>query len=388
MARKSPHLEDAEAIRMAFQRVCQARGSVELALQGKKGTFPLLAEDADRLILGISDVDRGQWGLKPGIKLTLKVADRGLPYEAVVEFQGHGRFHGIEAAHVGLPRLLRCLEEHRLAELVPDRPLPCLYTTARNDIRRGQAVSFGEEGLELAPQDDRVPLFDEMRVKHHTHLELFIEKDRSLVLPAEVAYYGEKLWGLLLSKSVDPLVVGQYRQWLLEAWRKQMQLDRARFDAGGSKAPAAKEEEAPRLGAQARILVDRDPMILVLSEGEAFPKRLGEGVGRKFGVAALDYVKGPVNPALASLGAEGGSWGRVRMILLHRMRTASPLEVAKQLTTAEGCPLPVLVVGNEEDESVKRNRAVAAGAVDYLSVDPFHVLKVLRTLDDTLKLFG
>lgn len=387
MARKSPHLEDAEAIRMAFQRVCQARGTVELALHGKKGTFPLLAEDADRLVLGISDVDRGQWGLKPGLKLTLKVGDRGLPYEAVVEFQGHGRFHGVEAAHVGLPRLLRCLEEHRLAELVPDRPLACLYTTSKNDVRRGQAVAFGEEGLELAPQDDRVPLFDEMRVKFQTHLELFVEKDRSLVLPAEVAYYGEKLWGLLLAKAADPWVVGQYRQWLLEAGRKQMQLDRSRFDAGGSQAPA-KEEEAHRVGAQARIIVDKDPLLVVLSEGEAFPRRLAEAVGRKFGVAALDYVKGPVRSALQPLGVEGEGWGRVRMILLHRMRTASPLEVAKQLTNAEGCPLPVLVVGTEEDESVKRNRAVAAGAVDYLSVDPFHVLKVLKTLDDTLKMFG
>jgi CheY-like chemotaxis protein len=373
---------------MAFQRVCQARGTVELALQTKKGTFPLLAEDADRLVLGLSDVDRGQWGLKPGMKLTLKLTDRGLPYEAIVEFQGHGRLEGVEAAHVSLPRLLRCLEEHRLAEVVPDRPVPCVYTTSKNDVFRGQAAAFGEEGLELGPQDDRVPLYDQMRVKFQTHLELFIEKDRSLVLPAEVAYYGEKLWGLLFTKTADPLVIGQYRQWLLELWRKQMQLDRSRFDTGGSKAPAKEAEEAPRLGTQATVLVDKDPMLMVLSEGDAFPKRLAEGVGRKFGVASLDYVKGPVKPALQSLGADASGWGRARMILLHRMRTASPLEVAKQLTTTEACPLPVLVVGTEEDESVKRNRAIASGAVDYLSVDPFHVLKVLKALDDTLKMFG
>jgi CheY-like chemotaxis protein len=134
--------------------------------------------------------------------------------------------------------------------------------------------------------------------------------------------------------------------------------------------------------------VDKDPLLVVLAEGEAFPNRLAEGVGRKFGVACLDYVKGPVRPALQSLGADAGGWGRARMILLHRMRTASPLEVAKQLANAEGCPLPVLVVGSEEDESVKRNRAIAAGAVDYLSVEPFHVLKVLKTLDETLNLFG
>jgi CheY-like chemotaxis protein len=371
---------------MAFQRLCQSRGTVELSLQTKRGTFPLLAENEERLVLGISDVDRGQWGLKPGMKLTLRMADRGLPYEAIVEFQGHGRLHGVEACHLSLPRLLRCLEEHRLAEVIPDRPLACLYSTSRSDVLRGEAKAFGEEGLELGPQDDRIPLAEHLRLKAQTHLELFIEKDRSLVLPAEVAYFGEKLWGLQITKAVDPIVLGQYRQWLIEARRKQMQIDRSRFDAGGVSAP--KEEEAPRLGAQAGVLLDKDPLLLVLSEGDAFPKRLAEAVGRKFGVASLDYIKGSVRSAAQSLGAGEDGWGRVRMILLHRMRTASPLEVAKQLTQAEGCPLPVLIVGTEEDEGLKRNRAVAAGAVDYLSVDPFHVLKVLRTLDETLKLFS
>lgn len=386
MTIKSLHLEDPESVRMAFQRLCQARGVVELSLQTKRGTFPLLAEQEDRVILGISDVDRGQWGLKPGMKLTLRMVDRGLPFEAIVEFQGHGRLQGVEAGHIGMPRTLRCMEEHRLAEVVPDRPLSCLYTTNRNDVLTGEARAFGQEGLELAPEDDRVPLSDQLRAKTGTQLELFVERDRSLILPAEVVYTGEKVWGLRFTKEASPLVVGQYRQWLLEAWRKQSQLEHSRFKPGGSQAPPKESEAKP--GARVHLLVDRDPLLLVLAEGDSFPKRLAEGVGRKFGVASLDYIKGEVHPALGELGASNGDWGRVRMILLHRMRTASPLEVAKQLTTLENCPLPVLVVGSEEDESLKRNRAIAAGAVDYLSVDPFHVLKVIHALDETLKMFG
>jgi hypothetical protein len=54
----------------------------------------------------------------------------------------------------------------------------------------------------------------------------------------------------------------------------------------------------------------------------------------------------------------------------------------------EACPLPILVAGTEEEAGLKRNRAMAAGAVDHLVVDPFHVLSVLRTLDETVKLFG
>ena len=33
-------------------------------------------------------------------------------------------------------------------------------------------------------------------------------------------------------------------------------------------------------------------------------------------------------------------------------------------------------------------RAIAAGAVDFICVEPFNVLKVMRTIEDTLKMFG
>ena len=53
-----------------------------------------------------------------------------------------------------------------------------------------------------------------------------------------------------------------------------------------------------------------------------------------------------------------------------------------------GFLLPILIAGSDDEADLKRNRAVAAGAIDHLIVEPFHVLSVLRTLDDTLKLFG
>lgn len=387
MSRKSPHLEDPEAIRMVFQRLCEARGLVSLTLNQHRGDFPLLAEDGGRLVLALSDVLRGQWGLKPGQKLTLGLKDRGIPYEAIVEFLGHGRLDGEEACHLGQPRLLRALEEHRLAEYVPERPLRCTFTTQSHDVLSGQAVAFGEDGLELAPPDEKVSLPERMRLNTHSHLELHYERDATLVLKAKVAFYGDGFWGLRFTEDTDPQALGRYRTWLLEARRHQMRLDRERFDPKGRSAPKA-AAEAPKLGTQATVLADRDPVILVLSEGEGVPRRLAEALGRKFGIAFLDYVKGPVKPTLAQLGAEGEGWGRVKLIMVnHHLRTASPLEVVRQLAGPEGCPLPLLICGSEEDAEVKRNRAIAAGAVDYLVVDPFNVLKVMKAVDETLKLF-
>jgi CheY-like chemotaxis protein len=71
----------------------------------------------------------------------------------------------------------------------------------------------------------------------------------------------------------------------------------------------------------------------------------------------------------------------------NQLRLTSPLELIHQIVEQEKCPLPVILVGTDEDEDLKRNRALAAGAVDYFPVEPFKILSVLRKLDETLRLF-
>ena len=71
----------------------------------------------------------------------------------------------------------------------------------------------------------------------------------------------------------------------------------------------------------------------------------------------------------------------------NQLRLASPLELCHQLLDQEGCPVPVILAGTEEDEARKRHHAVAAGAVDYVTVEPFRILAILRKLDEILRLF-
>lgn len=383
--------DSSEAIRMVFQRLCEDEGVLQLTFGALHGEFKVLAEAPDRIILGISDVERGQWRLKPGARLSLKLLDRGLPFEAVVDFQGHGRVHGVEAGHVTMPRLLRALETHRLAEFVPDRPLACPFADQHNDVKDGLATAFGEDGLELAPPEGTRVLGDMLRLNAASTVDLRAALGESLVLPVRVAYFGEKVWGLHLSDSADRLAVGRYRQWLLEARHQQAQRDRSRFNPGGLESARlpGRQDLAKPAGALPKVLVDRDPLLLVLAEGEAFPARLAEALGRKFGLAALDPGPGPLTPALRDLGVDASGWGRIRLILIHhRLRSGSAMERCRRLIQEEACPLPILIAGTEEESDLKRNRAVAAGAVDHLVIEPFHVLRVLRTLDETLKLFG
>jgi CheY-like chemotaxis protein len=132
----------------------------------------------------------------------------------------------------------------------------------------------------------------------------------------------------------------------------------------------------------------------VISAGEDFPARVAQSLGRRFGVASLDHVQGPVKsllgpPLTPSEGGAGEDWGRLKLLLIHqRLRIGSGLELTRQLIQQEHCPIPILVAGTEEDVALKRNRAIAAGAVDFISVDPFHVLSVMKAVGDTLAMFA
>ncbi len=395
MSVRSLNKDQPQAIRMVFQRLCEDDGKLQVVFGALRGDFQVLGEAPDRVILGVSDLERGQWRLKAGSRLTLNLVDRGLPYEAVVDFQGHGRLHGVEACHVTLPRVLRALDTHRLADFVPDRPIPCPFSDQQNNVKDGLARAFGEDGLELAPPEGTRVLSDMLRLNASSTVELRAAVGDNLVLPVKVAYFGERVWGLRLADSADRVAVGRYRQWLLEARHRQAQKDLSRFNPGGLEfhRPAAHQEvgkEAVRPpSAHPRILVDRDPMVLVLAEGEAFPARLAQAIGRKFGVASLDLGPGPVRPTLGQLGADETGWGRVHLVLIHHhLRSGSAMERCRRLAQEEACPLPILVAGTEEGADLKRNRAMAAGAVDHLVVEPFNVLRVIRSVDETLKLFG
>lgn len=376
---------------MVLQRLCRAAGNVHLKHEHFQQDFLLLEENEEGLILGISDVVRGQWGLKSGMHVQMTLEDRGRPYEAILEMAGHGRLEGVESCRFEHPRVLKCLQDDRLSDYVPDRPLPCTYTTHTLDIRDGRIRAFGLEGVELSySAADAALKGGLLRLGGETVLGLVLGKDERLVAPSRVAHFGNGFAGLRFREDGDRAFLLPYRQWLEERVRGQRQGDQEGFTPKGAKAaPGTAEAEGSRTGSEVKILVDHDPMLLVISEGDAFPKRVAEALGRKYGVACLDYVKGEVHGTLAPIGGQAEGWGRARLMLVHqRLRVSSGLELTRQLVQEEQCPLPILVVGIEEDVSLKRNRAIAAGAVDFISVEPFNVLRVMKAIEETLKMFA
>ena len=378
-------IEDNLAIRMLFQRALLANEKVTMAFRAERREFSLVALEADNLALAMDRPEFENWKLAPTEKVSLNLQDRGFKFEAVAACEGLGRADDLSVCRLELPRSLRRADTHRLVDFAPDQDLPRgTFSNARSVLLEGQVTGFGRDGLELSLLDPRQKIQDFFRMGEESTMDLPLSGNLHLVAPARVAYLDDRVVGLKFTEKADKDLLGSYQTWLNEQERLQAQRDREDFESGGRRAPRRTGADLPL----PRLLVDRDPLILVLTESDDFARRIAEGLGRKFGFLALDYIKGPVVPLLKDWHVTGKDWGRIRLILIHnRLRLASPLEVSRHLVDQEKCGLPILLAGTEEDLDLKRVRALETGAVDYLAVEPFKILSVLKKLDEIIRLF-
>ncbi len=375
-------IDNAYAIRMMLQRLCVAGMKVSLGCRDMRGMFQILFQEPGRIGIRLGPKELDAWALAPDESVSMTLDDRGFRYETVIAFVGPADLEGVPCAAFTLPRTLRRADDNRLAHFAPDVAPPVTFSNSRNAVLDGEIRGFGNDGFELALKDPSQKIEDVLRMGEESTLDLALEDGLLLTASARVAYFGANFVGMKFTERVDKTLLGQYRTWLDTQQRIQAQRDRESFESG--RAPA-KGSNLP----QARLWVDREPTILILTEREEFARHMSEALGRKFGVISLDYITGPVRPFLKPFGADETGWGRVKLILIHNhLRLASPLELSRQVVEQEKCTLPIILAGTDEDEDLKRNRALAAGAVDFLPVEPFRILSVLRKLDETIKLFA
>jgi len=374
-------IDDSLTIRMILQRLCLAGQKVGLACRGEQSLTPIMVQEADRLFLAMSPEQHAKWAFTADENVALTFQDRGLGYEAVIEYDAFETRDGAACAVFSAPRSLRRNDDHRVIDFAPETAPKVTFTNSRNALLDGQISGLGRDGFEMSLRDPGQNIREVLRLGEESTLDVALEDDLRLTATARVDYYGENnVVGMKFTDKMDKTLLGQYRSWLDGQQRVQAQRDKDSYLAGGGRAPARSAAGAAL--PQVKLWVERAPAILVLTEREAFARHMAEALGRKFGVRSLDYITGPVKPFL------GGDWGEVKLIVIHnQLRLVSPLELSRQLVEQEKCPVPVLLAGTEEDVDLKRNRAMAAGAVDYVPVEPFKILSVLRKLDETLKLF-
>lgn len=386
MASDARTIDDSLSIRMIIQRLCLAGIKVALGCRRNNGQFQILFQEPERIFVRMSLKQLEDWEIVPDENIALSFEERGIRYEAVVDFTGHEERETIHCAIFTFPRSLRRGDEHKLAAFSPETAPKVTFTNSRSALLDGQISGMGRDGFEMSLRDPSLRIQDVLRMGEESTLDLALEDDVRITATAKVAYFGENHVGMMFTDKVDKTVLGTYRNWLDMQQRLQAERDKENFESGGTRIPTRGAQVAAL--PQVRLWVDRQPTILVITEKEDFARRMAEALGRKFGVLSLDYITGQLRPFLRTFGGDEPNWGRVRLIVIHnQLRLASPLELSRQIVEQEKCPLPVLLAGTEEDEDLKRNRAMAAGAVEYVPVEPFRILSVLRKLNETMKLF-
>lgn len=380
MGRDATELDEVGAIRQVLQRVCRSGASVVLRQGGHRREMSLLAESPQTLTLNVSELEAQQWELPVGSKLDLELRDRGRRYRAITFFMG---FAGSPPAlQASLPRTLTWLDPEDFSDFCPASPFHGSYATVTLDIRNGRFVAFSEEGLQMEAKGD---LSTELRLDTPLMVSLDLGQSNKLVLQVAPAYFNDRSVGLRLLPASDPEMARQYAGWVRDRLHEERERDQRAFVPEG-----VRPERAPTPTGTAqhvlRHLVQRDPQLLLVAADGALASHLAQALGRKFGISHLDYLQGLLRPQLEP---EGDGWGPFRLLLIHqRLFLSSGFELVQQVVQREHCPLPVLLVGSDEDLALKRNRGIAAGAIDYLALEPFKVISVMQSLQQTLNLCG
>jgi len=382
-------LDDAQAIRLVFQRLCKAGGSVYLKKGRFRSGFPIYSETAGRMALGLSASHRELWGLKLGMSLEGIVPYRDRRFQGTFRVADFGQVEGFECVFFDQPRLLNSMDLYRFKDLYPDKPLIGTFTTPTQDICDARMRTLGPEGVQIWIRSVTGNTSDPFRIGAETTLDLKLPRGPHLILPGTVVYMEEGHAGIKLLESADMLAVQDYFAWLADALLLQAQLERNDLVEEGVRAALKDSEGEKGTLDEARMLQDRDPMILVICEGQELPDRMTKLLGRRYGFASMDYLKGRVLDRLRSMGLEEGHWDPFRVILVHqRLRCGSGLDLIRSLRTEEKCPLPILLVGGSDDQDLRRLRAREVKANGYLPVDPLSPVACISALEKALGLHG
>ena len=377
-------IDETAAIRMVFQRLCRAGGEVHLQINGKDWAFPLFEEVEGRILLGITEAERKKWGMGVGDHYRLTVFDRGRKLQGTSEIAEFLKVEETACVSLEQPRVLKGRDNRGLTDFVPEKPFRAVFTSPSMDFCEARIKTMGSEGVQLPLYGSGAVKEGQLKLDTPTTLELALDLDTKFVFPACTEIMEEGMAGLRFTVKHDSQELRDYRHWLSDARNTQDRKDRDLFRAGGVRAERRKGSiinVMPTL----QLLLDKDPLVLVISE-PPFSLRISEVLGRKCGVAGLDFSRGEVIPLITSLGEEGGPpWGRVKLVMIHqRLRSMSGMELAAKLLKDGGCP-PILMAGPEENADTKRERALAMGAVGFLPVEPFKILAVIQAVDQALK---
>ncbi len=392
-----PQVAEREALEIMFHKMHANAQSLHLQLKDKV-RCPILSVDEKWLFVGLSIAERERQGVRQGQSARISFYFEGKELFGGVAIAGAGRLDDKDALRLSFPASMTVNDDFCLTHfhLTPRKEI--VFTSTMNQLCTGAVVNLGIKGVDIKSKESQ-SIKELLAVDRETQLGFELEKDLHFSFKGRVLYfqdYEEQLIGIEFLDA-DREQEQQLNQWIVDQTSRKQDKDRhflsARKQQGSGKparmaqspGPAAPEEGEPAAPqAQpalrddyAPVLKEGDPYILALSKDEELIARLGKCLMRKYGVLRSKGRFANVKELIPHY--------KPAMILVHeRLGTVSGFDLAKTIIEHADQEQFIMVMGDAEDEIEKRNRAVRAGAVDYLVVTPFKTLPIFKKIDEMI----
>ena len=385
---KHPEITDPEEIRIIFRQLVENARFVFPNFSDEKLPCRLLNDEEDSLFIALKTEDRERFGIRMNQQAAIRFFYECKEYYTSVAIMGAGRFEGTDALRLAYPRALRINDQYCLTQLhlIPRRD--CTFTSTTNQFCSGKIINLGVKGIDLRSEEVQ-PIRELLAVDHEVMVGFELSDSLKISQKGRVAYINQfdEIFAGIEFVDLDKGLEEKIAEWMTNQSieKKNRELDalrKKRKPKPKRSAAAPRENAGPVLAHDYRgtILKEGDPYILLLSRDEALIQRLGKCLMRKYGILISKGRFSNVTKIMSHYDP--------KMIIIHdTIGTVSGFDLVKTILGHADAEIAAVIMGSAEEEQERRIRAIDAGALDYLPIEPFKMLPVFKRVDEAMSLF-
>lgn len=380
---KHPVITDKQEIAVIFNRLLERNQALHLKVGDDRILCRTLAMEGDHIFVACSQADRERYKISPTQPIAFSLFHEGKEYYAASKLSGSGKMEGQDALRLDWPASILINDDYCLTQLNLMPKKSVTFTSTTNQFVEGDLINIGVKGIDLKTKD-RTPNQEVLKIDQTTMVAFDLEPGFNIAQKARVLYYtqyGQDLVGVEFL-DMDRDLEQRLAKWIQDGADSKKRADQSWLQSGGAKSRAKSvaggvSRSIADLEDYETVVKEGDPYVLVITRDPAALKRLTKSLSRKYGILAS---KGRFKRVEAII----GEYHPVMVIIHDQLGTVSGFDLTKTIIKHVGSDFRILVMGSEEDQVEKQALSHEAGALDFLIIEPFHMLKIFRMIDDAI----
>ena len=382
---KHPVISDKQEIAVIFNRMFERNQSLHLKFGEERLLCKPLAVESDHIFIACSMQDRERYNISANGSVQFSLFHEGKEYYATANLSGSGKMEGKDALRLNWPPSIKINDDYCLTQLnlIPKKSVT--FTSITNQICDGDLINIGVQGIDLRNKGGESNA-QVLKVDQITMVAFDLEPGVSIAQKGRVLYhtqFGQDLVGVEFV-DMNQEVAQKLEKWVSEQVESKKMADKSWLQKGGAK--QARKKSGGQAGST-RTMADRedyetivkegDPYVLLITRDEAIIKRLTKSLSRKYGILAS---KGRFKRVESIV----GEYHPVMIIIHDQLGQVSGFDLTRTINKHLSDEFRILVMGTDEDRVEKQALSHEAGALDYLVIEPFNMLKIFRMIDDAI----